>query len=144
MNYVICGISPPRRLLEQHLKVPLFVRGTKGVMPTAYGHNFYSRARSIIAETERAQLEISEMRGETESLVTIGALPSQANFILPEVTVKFLENNEGARVKVIQKSREEILPAMLAGGFDFIFCILDKVNDELETPSTYYFLIAPR
>ena len=133
------GLTRSIRQLEDHLKVPLFVRGTKGVVPTAYGLNFYSRARSIIAETERAQLEISEMRGETESLVTIGALPSQANFILPEATVKFLENNEGARVKVIQKGRREILPAMLAGEFDFIFCILDKVEDELETTQRLLF-----
>lgn len=127
------------RLLEEHLRVPLFERGTKGVTPTAYGSNFYSRARSILAETERAQLEISEMRGETESLVSIGTLPSQANFILPEATVKFLANNQGARVKVIQKSRVEILPSMLAGEFDFIFCILDKIDAEHQTTQRLLF-----
>jgi len=127
------GLTRSIRQLEEHLKVPLLERGTRGVTPTAYGINFYSRARSIIAETERAQLEISEMRGETERLVTIGALPSLANFILPEATIRFLANNEGARVKVIQKSRNEILPAMLAGEFDFIFCILDRFDDDHET-----------
>lgn len=127
------GLTRSIRLLEQHLQIPLFERGTKGVTPTSYGVNFYSRARSILSETERAELEISEMRGETGKLVTIGALPSLANFILPEATIRFLAGSDGAKVKVIQKSRNEILPAMLAGEFDFIFCILDKIDDDHET-----------
>ena len=126
LNITQPGLTRSIRLLEEHLKVSLFERGSRGVTPTSYGLNFYSHAKSILSETERAQLEISEMRGDSAGSVTIGALPSQANFILPEATVKFLEANQGARVKVIQKARDEILPALLAGEFDFIFSILDE------------------
>ncbi|NQV55667.1 MAG: LysR family transcriptional regulator [Rhodospirillales bacterium] len=134
------GLTRSIRLLEEHLKVTLFERGTKGITPTNYGINFYSRAKSILAETERAEVEITEMRGETESLVTVGALPSQANFVLPEATVSFLKTNEQTRVKVIQKARDEILPSLLAGKFDFIFCILDPVDaDQRVTQSLLFY-----
>jgi DNA-binding transcriptional LysR family regulator len=116
------------QMLEETLKVPLFERGTKGITPTLYGINFYSRAKSILADTERAELEILEMRGATESVVVIGALPSQANFVLPDATIRFLAANDQARVRVIQKSRLEILTALLKGEFDFIFSILDQVG----------------
>ncbi|MFP6736667.1 MAG: LysR family transcriptional regulator [Rhodospirillales bacterium] len=124
LNITQPGLTRSIRLLEEHLKVSLFERGSRGVTPTSYGLNFYSHAKSILSETERAEVEISEMLGDSDSAVTIGALPSQANFILPEATVRFLDANEGARVKVIQKARDEILPALLAGEFDFIFSIL--------------------
>lgn len=126
LNITQPGLTRSIRLLEEHLKVSLFERGSRGVTPTKYGLNFYSHAKSILSETERAQLEIMEMRGDADSAVTIGALPSYANFILPEATVKFLEAKVGSRVKVIQKARAEILPALLAGEFDFIFSILDE------------------
>jgi DNA-binding transcriptional LysR family regulator len=130
MNITQPGLTRSIRLLEEHLKVSLFERGSRGVTPTSYGRKFYSHAKSILSETERAQSEISEMRGEGGSAVTIGTLPSQANFILPEATVKFLNGNANTRVKVVQKARDEILPALLAGEFDFIFSILDKTGPE--------------
>lgn len=120
------GLTRSIRLLEQQLEVTLLERSAKGVKPTDYGTNFYTRAKSILLEAERAQIEIREMRGETERIISIGTLPSQASFILPEATLKFLASNQNVKVKVIQKPRSEILDSLSKGEFDFIFSILEE------------------
>ena len=95
------GLSRSIRLLEEELEVTLLERSVKGVTPTDYGANFYTRAKSILFEADRAKVEIREMRGEIGRIITIGALPSQANFILPQATIKFLSIHKNVKIKVI-------------------------------------------
>ncbi len=123
------GLTRSIRILEDYLKVSLLERGPKGVTPTDYGQSLYTRAKSILAETARTEQEISGLRDDTDSRVTIGALPSQANFILPEATIKFMEHETSAKVRVVQKPRAEINDALKQGEFDFIFSILDDIDD---------------
>lgn len=114
------------RQLEEHLEAQLLERGSKGVSPTPYGDNLYIRAKSILSDLQRAELEIGELKGGSQNLITIGALPSQANFILPEATIRFAETRPTTRVRVIQKTRAEILPSLMRREFDLIFGILDE------------------
>jgi DNA-binding transcriptional LysR family regulator len=118
------GLTRSIRMLEEQLEVTLLERSSKGVKPTDYGSSFYTRAKSILIEASRAQTEIQEMRGETEALLTIGTIPVQANFILPEATIKFLEIHKNVKLKVVQKARGEILSSLNKGEFDFIFSML--------------------
>tara|TARA_B100000315_G_scaffold259597_1_gene316253 strand:+ start:3428 stop:4465 length:1038 start_codon:yes stop_codon:yes gene_type:complete len=119
------GLTRSIRLLEEQLEVTLLERSVKGVTPTDYGVNFYTRAKSILLEANRAQVEIREMRGEIERTISIATLPTLANFVLPEATMKFLDIHQNVKVRVVQKARREILSSLIKGEFDFIFSILD-------------------
>ncbi len=119
------GLTRSIRMLEEQLEVTLLERSIKGVTPTDYGVNFYTRAKSILLEATRAQVEIREMRGEIERILSIATLPTLGNFILPEATMKFLDIHRNVKVRVVQRARKEILSSLIEGEFDIIFSILD-------------------
>ncbi|MBT4589924.1 MAG: LysR family transcriptional regulator [Rhodospirillaceae bacterium] len=119
------GLTRSIRILEEQLEVTLLERSVKGVTPTDFGANFYTRAKSILLEANRAQLEIREMRGEIERTLSIATLPTLANFVLPEATIKFMDIHQNVKVRVVQKARKEILSSLVEGEFDIIFSILD-------------------
>jgi DNA-binding transcriptional LysR family regulator len=126
LNITQPGLTRSIRILEEQLEVTLLERSVKGVTPTDYGVNFYTRAKSILLEADRAQVEIREMRGEIERVISIAALPTLANFVLPEATMKFLEIHQNVKVRVVQKARAEILSSLVKGEFDIIYSILDE------------------
>ena len=128
------GLTRSIRLLEEQLEVTLLERSTKGVKPTDFGASFYTRAKSILLEANRAQVEIREMRGEIERTISIATLPTLANFILPEATMKFLDIHQNVKVRVVQKARKEILSSLTEGEFDIIYSILDDEILGYKTP----------
>lgn len=134
------AITRSIRQLEDHLQVPLLERGSKGVGATSFGESLYTRAKSILSDIRRAELEIDELRGGMENMLTVGALPSQANFILPEATIRFAEIRPTTRVRVMQKGRAEILPGLIRGEFDLIFAFLDQpeTNDRIGQRLLFY------
>lgn len=119
------GLTRSIRILEEQLEVTLLERSIKGVTPTDFGASFYTRAKSILLEAEKAQTEIREMRGKVERILSIATLENVANFVLPEATVNFLDQYPNVKIKIVQKARREILPSLIKGEFDMIFSILE-------------------
>ncbi|MFP6713476.1 MAG: LysR family transcriptional regulator [Rhodospirillales bacterium] len=132
------GLTRSIRILEEQLEVVLLERSVKGVTPTDFGVNFYTRAKSILLEANRAQVEIREMRGEIERIISIATLPTLANFVLPEATMKFLDVHQNVKVRVVQKARKEILSSLIEGEFDIIFSILDDEVLGYKKPDNEY------
>ncbi|MDA0239978.1 MAG: LysR family transcriptional regulator [Proteobacteria bacterium] len=119
------GLTRSIRILEEQLEVTLLERSAKGVTPTDFGASFYTRAKSILLEAEKAHAEMREMRGEIERVLSIASLENVANFVLPEATVGFLAQHPNVKIKIVQKARREILPSLIKGEFDMIFSILE-------------------
>jgi LysR family transcriptional regulator, regulator of abg operon len=75
--------------LEEELHVQLIVRHSRGITVTPFGHAFLIRARRIAGELHKAMEEMAQLRGQSEGTVTVGASPTPAITLLPDVVAGF-------------------------------------------------------
>jgi DNA-binding transcriptional LysR family regulator len=83
------ALSKRLQRLEQTLGVTVFERGTRGVVPTAYGAALLPRARAIRAQARQAMEEVAQMRGSREGHVTVALSHLAAIALLPRVINEF-------------------------------------------------------
>src|SRR4029077_10525018 len=73
LNFSQSAISQQIRDLEDRLGVRLFERHNRSVSLTPAGERLRPRARAILKEVEDAVGELSELRGQPQGVVRIGA-----------------------------------------------------------------------
>lgn len=118
------GVTPPALTqsiarLEEKLHAPLVTRTTRGAVLTSYGIAFLHRARSVIAELERASDEIAQMLGQLNGLVTVGASMTPATTILPASVTQFRRDMPDVRLNIVGGLFHQHLPAIRSGEMDF-------------------------
>src|SRR5262245_20117027 len=69
------ALSKSLRLLEKHLRTPLFDRSARGVVLTAMGKAFYRHAREIQAEWDSSLIELTATRDGAKGELRIGIGP---------------------------------------------------------------------
>ena len=98
--------------LETHYGVRLFERSPKGVALTAAGKLFYERIEPVYAEMKAIEAELRASAGERK--IGIGALPSIAAYVLPDV-VRAMEV-DGCEVRVTVRETSDELSELLRRG----------------------------
>jgi DNA-binding transcriptional LysR family regulator len=99
-------VSRNIRELERKLGVVLFERSARGTQLTPMGKVFYTRAKAVQAELQRAQEELAQLRGETHGNVSI-ALSSVAQFaLLPDAVGPFRDRYPQVRLNL----RDSLFP----------------------------------
>lgn len=88
------GVSQPAitkniARLEEDLDVKLFERGLFGAVPTEYAMALEKRARLILAEAVTIRRELSALKDSSKGELYIGAGPSIAPRIMPEIIKRF-------------------------------------------------------
>ncbi len=105
--------------LEEALGVSLFHRVGRRLVLSREG----ARLRSAYADAEqrigRALGEIGEEASEVRGRVRLGLYPGFSRFRLAAVLEGFLAEHPGARCRLMQGSRSELLQALLEGRIDF-------------------------
>lgn len=130
------GISQPAltkcmRQLEYRLRVRLLERRASGVKPTMYGEALYARAKLIAAEVARAKAEIEELSGTNAGMLSVGVLPTQAANLLPLASIGLARARPRLRLRVVEKSRADLLSGLRRGDFDLIVSVIES---ELAVP----------
>lgn len=92
------ALSKTIHQLERELSVKLFDRTPKGLVPTVYGETLSVHARAVQSELRHAQREIALLAGAAKGLVRIGATPSIAGTVMPEVAQ--LIHREAPRIEL--------------------------------------------
>lgn len=136
------GISQPSlskcmRLLESRLGVRLLERSTRGVKPTMCGEALYVRAKSVAAEVARAKVEIEALSGANAGMLSVGVLPTQAATLLPLAAIGLENAQPRLRLRVVEKSREDLLSGLRRGDFDLIISVIEsaaRVPDLCQLP----------
>lgn len=83
------ALSKSLTALEDEFHVQLIVRHSRGITLTPFGQAFLVRARRIAGELQKTMDEMSQLRGEREGTVTVGASPTPAIKLLPAVVAGF-------------------------------------------------------
>ncbi|MBB5503405.1 LysR family transcriptional regulator [Paraburkholderia sp. MM5384-R2] len=104
--------------LEARLGVQLLVRGGAGVRMTRYGEALLKRARTVVAEIARAELELEEMKSSADQALTIGVSLLAAPIVVPNALRAFRSRLPDAKLNVYECLPTQIIDGLRDGTFD--------------------------
>lgn len=136
------GITQPalsRRLqqFEDHLGVPLMVRGRKGATLTEIGRLVQSEAQAILARYEHMQEMVNSHQRLEGGTVRIGGGATAVSYMLPEAIAAFQAAHPQVRFQMREAGSSEIADDVLAGHLELGVVTLPVRDRELQvTPLT--------
>src|SRR5579862_2668231 len=104
--------------LEESLGVLLFERHARGIVPTEYGEIMMRRARSALAEVERAQDEIVALRSGLAGRAAIGAVMNAGMNVVPLAVAALKERHPRVLVRIDVDNSDVLVSALLRGELD--------------------------
>lgn len=128
------ALSAAIQQLEAELCAPLLVRTKRGVSLTQFGQAFIKHARLIVAESQRAQDELKQLRGHWEGQISFSTSPAIGLQVLPQALAQFGREHPKVTVKV----RDGLFPAVAAhlrdGSLDFALTAANRhdIDEDLE------------
>src|SRR4051794_7983702 len=88
--------------LEAELGRPLFARLGRVVRLPGAGRALYEQAVTILASVEEAKRQVADVSGEQAGVVSVGAIPTVAPFLLPALASAFQRRCRGSRVIIFE------------------------------------------
>jgi LysR family hydrogen peroxide-inducible transcriptional activator len=113
------SLSQQIQKLEREIGQPLFDRLPRGVTATEAGQNLLIHARRILAQIEDAKRQAGEQRGAVSGALTIGAIPTIAPYLLPEVMKAFAADHPDVRLELVEDVTARLLEQLDHGRLDF-------------------------
>ncbi|MCC2095755.1 MAG: LysR family transcriptional regulator [Hyphomicrobiales bacterium] len=118
------------RLLERELGVPLLVRHSRGVTPTAAGTLLFERASSILAEVDETKRQIRELAAGSRDHITLGVTPSMVMLLGPDLLLQARNRAPGISISLVEERSPVLLEALEAGHIDiaFLYHVAERPN----------------
>ncbi len=116
------------QILEKELNARLFVRNTKEVKLSEEGKLLYDSAKQIVALQKKIEKTFLENEKKDEHCITIAASTIPAQYLLPEILLKFNEKYPNERFKVIETDSAKVVEEVLNHTVDIGFTgtVIDK------------------
>lgn len=114
--------------LEKELNARLFVRNTKEVKLSEEGKLLYDSAKQIVVLQKKIEKTFWENEKKEEHCITIAASTIPAQYLLPEILVKFNEKYPNEQFKVIETDSARVVEEVLNHSVDIGFTgtVLDR------------------
>src|SRR5580693_5147934 len=96
------SLSQQIRKLEGEIGQPLFDRLPRSVVLTEAGRCLIDYARQILASLGDARRCVDELKGEVAGRVAVGAIPTIAPYVLPELVVTFQEHYPDVILEIVE------------------------------------------
>jgi len=112
------SLSQQIKKLEDELGVVLFDRLPRRVVTTEAGARLVERARRILSEMADARREVGETRGEVTGTLAVGAIPTIAPFLLPDLLVRFRKRWPDVQLTVVEDVTDRLCDAVVNGRLD--------------------------
>lgn len=113
------------RELEDLVGVPLFVRGPRGVLPTASGEILIERARSALGSLRRASEQIEEVRRGGGRPLRVGTNLAGAYALLPKAVVALKQTQPEISISVVEGTAEVLATSLQRSEIDLLVGRLD-------------------
>ena len=117
------------RELEDLIGTPLFVRGPRGVLPTAAGEILIERARSALGSLRRASEQIEEVRHGGVRPLWVGTNLAGAYALLPSAVVTLKEAHPEIALSVVEGTAEVLTTSLQRSEVDLLVGRLDPGTD---------------
>lgn len=118
LNYSQSGISRMIGDLEKEWKVTLLERNKTGVKLTSDGTKLLPRAKRLIDEYEKLQIEVDELNGLQSGLIRIGTFSSVATHWLPRIIKEFQKDYPNIDYELLLGDYTEIEEWIVTGRVD--------------------------
>jgi len=112
------GLSRSIQALEAGVQLPLFDRRSRGVVLTASGEELLPRAKSILAERERALAAMHAFRSLEQGSLSIGVMPTFSYAVAPALVAAVINSSPGVSVSVITANHERLVRNLLGAEID--------------------------
>ncbi len=125
-------LSQQIALLERELGVTLARRLRGGVTPTEAGRDFLKRAVNILAELDYAAQEAAAHAGRMSGVLRLGAIPTVAPYVLPDLVASFVKAHPGVTVEARENVTERLEQLIQSGEIDCAFVALPIRTENLK------------
>ena len=112
------SLSQQIRKLEAEIGQPLFDRLPRSVVLTEAGRCFIEYARQILASIGDARRCVDELKGKIAGDVAVGAIPTIAPYVLPELVVTFQKHYPEVTLHIVEDVTAAIGRRVEAGELD--------------------------
>ena len=112
------SLSQQIRKLEAEIGQPLFDRLPRSVVLTEAGRCFIDYARQILASIGDARRCVDELTEAVTGKLAVGAIPTIAPYVLPELVVKFQKDYPEVTLELVEDVTDGITRRIDAGELD--------------------------
>src|SRR6266446_10196264 len=112
------SLSQQIRKLEAEIGQPLFDRLPRSVVLTEAGRCLLEYARQILASIGDARRCVDELKGKIAGDVAVGAIPTIAPYVLPELVITFQKHYPDVTLHIVEDVTEGITRRIEAGELD--------------------------
>ena len=112
------SLSQQIRKLEAEVGQPLFDRLPRSVVITEAGRCLLEYARQILASIGDARRCVDELKGKIAGDVAVGAIPTIAPYVLPELVVTFQKHYPDVTLHIVEDVTAGIARRIEAGELD--------------------------
>jgi len=112
------SLSQQIRKLEGEVGQPLFDRLPRSVVLTEAGRCWIDYARQILSSIDDARRCVGELKGEISGKLAVGAIPTIAPYVLPDLVGKFQKHYPEVTLEIMEDVTEGITRRVEAGELD--------------------------
>lgn len=112
------SLSQQIRKLEAEVGQPLFDRLPRSVILTEAGRCLIDYARQILASIGDARRCVDEFKGNVAGRLAVGAIPTIAPYVLPELIGKFQKHYPEVTLEIVEDVTDGIARRVEAGELD--------------------------
>jgi LysR family nitrogen assimilation transcriptional regulator len=109
------------RLLEEELGVKLLLRHSRGVAPTQAGRLLQERARAILADVDRARLDVRAFGRRDHDHVSLGVNPSMVLMLGSELLPRARAEMPNVSLSLVEERTPVLLDALQRGQVNVAF-----------------------
>lgn len=138
-----CFITQPTlsmqiQKLELSLGVKLFDRSKQPIVTTEIGEKIIKQARVIIAESNKIQDIITNLKEDIEGEIKIGVIPTVAPYLLPAVLGKIMKKHPKLQLQIWEFTTDKIVKQLKDGLLDCGILATPIQDEQLLTQPMYY------
>lgn len=126
-------LSHGLRQLEEELQVQLFERLGRGLRLSQAGAEFRSYATRALKEIETGRMALSELTGLRSGRLTLGAIPTFLNTVVPVTVADFSRAYPGVAIEVRELRAGPIEEQLRSGELDLGIAFHPTTHAEIET-----------
>ncbi|MWD29343.1 LysR family transcriptional regulator [Aquicoccus sp. SCR17] len=106
--------------LEHDFEVKLFDRTNRGVVPTVFGDSLIRHGKLIFAQVSNAAQELDDLNEGNSGRVVVGTLLAASPALIPLTVERLLKDRPKVAVKIVERTNEVLMPALLSGEVDMV------------------------
>lgn len=126
------SLSQQVQKLEDELGEPLFQRSSKGAVLTAAGEGLLVRAERILREIDEACSEARDAGKRLRGRVQIGAIPTIAPYLLPQVLADFSKEHPDVELILHEDTTAQLVQKLASMELDLAIASLPLESSEVE------------